>query len=180
METSTTATATSTVPATTSTAANPENEQNTQTQIQADVKVKLMKPSRKDFYRSVVLNAKGEIISEDQWKPLVGESDSGRALSGKLRRNGLQIVHVFDKPQYDAAKQSYSAAAKQAKITERDMLIIGAFTKAEVPVEPHIERALKDLLPIFERVSLPKTSVVFKNVVRTIANGIGTKEKPTE
>ena len=132
----------------------------------------IKKPSRRDFYRDVVLGGDGQILDESVWKPLAGDA-KGRALAGKLRKNGMQIVHVFDKPKYEEAKTAYGQNIKQARISERDFLIVDAFTKANHPVEPHIERALKDLLPIFQSVSPAKTAIVFKNIVRAAANGAG-------
>jgi hypothetical protein len=141
--------------------------------------VDLQKPNRQAFYRDVVLNAQGQAIDESVWKPVVGEV-SGRALAGKLRRNGMQIVHLFDKQGFDAAKTVYRSCARQAKITERDSLIISAFQKAGVPNEPHIERALKDLLPILEGTSSSRAAVILKNVVKTVVNGAGLKTEVPE
>jgi hypothetical protein len=135
------------------------------------------KPSRQSFYRDVVLNTQGQPIDESVWKPVVGDI-TGRALAGRLRRNGMQIVHVFDKPAFESAKANYRSTVRQAKITERDSLIIGAFQKAGVPNEPHIERALKDLLPILEGTPASKAAVILKNVVKTVANGTGLKADP--
>ena len=154
-------------------AASTETTETTQTQQVALLTVKdIKKPSRQDFYRDVVLGGDGGILDESVWKPLAGDS-KGQALAGKLRKNGMQIVHVFDKPKYEEAKTAYGQNIKQARITERDFLIVDAFAKANHPVEPHIERALKDLLPIFQAVSPAKTAIVFKNIVRAAANGAG-------
>jgi hypothetical protein len=134
----------------------------------------IIKPQRAAFYRDVVLNAAGEVVEEATWMPMIGDQKlSGRALAGKLRRNGLQMVHLFDKPGFEQAKTSYRQASRAAKITERDSLIVGAFQKAGIEVEPHIERALKDLLPVLSCVTPSKASVVLKKVVRTVAHGAG-------
>lgn len=135
----------------------------------------IIKPNRQEFYKDVVLNAAGEVVDESVWKPLATDVKSGRALAGKLRRNGMQIVHLFDKPGFEKAKSEYRQASKQAKITERDTLIITAFQKAGVPVEPHIERALKDLLPVLSCATTAKAGIVLKNVVKTVAQGAGLK-----
>lgn len=134
--------------------------------------VDLKKPVRREFYRDVVLNAQGGVLDESVWKPIIGES-KGRSAAGKLRKAGMQIVHVFDKPEYESAKRTYSSSVKQAKICERDFLIVGAFSKAGQPVEPHIERALKDLLPLFNSVSQSKATSAFKNVIKIVAHGSG-------
>ena len=152
---------TSSIPSTTETTASPA----------------LCKPVRKSFYRDVVINAAGSIIDESVWKPLVDKAE-GRAAAGALRRQGLQLVHVFDRPGYETAKKEYSVALKAAKITERDMIIFNAFHRADVKVEPHIERALKDLLPIMTSVSTNRATVALKNVVRTIANCVGMNKDP--
>jgi hypothetical protein len=139
----------------------------------------IIKPQRATFYRDVVLNAAGEVVEETSWKPMIGDQKlSGRALAGKLRRNGLQMVHLFDKPAFEQAKTAYRQASRAAKITERDSLIVGAFQKAGIEVEPHIERALKDLLPVLSCVTPSKAGVVLKNVVRTVAHGAGLVKNP--
>lgn len=132
------------------------------------------KPTRCDFYVDVVLNSKGEVIEESVWKPVVGDT-AGRTRTGKLRRNGMQLVHVFKKAEYEDAKRSFADQSRKARIAERDSLIIGAFQRADVPNDPHIERALRDLLPIFNGTPASKTANVLRNVVKTVANGAGIK-----
>ena len=154
---------------------NTESTVSTQTTENQPIAIsEIIKPQRAAFYRDVVLNAAGEVVEETTWKPMIGDQKlSGRALAGKLRRNGLQMVHLFDKPGFEHAKSTYRQASKAAKITERDSLIVNAFQKAGVEVEPHIERALKDLLPVLSCVTPSKAGVVLKNVVRTVAHGAG-------
>lgn len=145
---------------------------NTNTDTTTVVEV-LAKPKRQDFYRDVVLNASGDVVDESVWKGVVGDEKlTGRALAGKLRRNSMQIVHLFDKPGFEKAKSEFRSASKTAKNAARESLIVGAFQKAGVQNEPHIERALKDLLPLFSETSPAKTGIVLKNVVRTISNGL--------
>ena len=134
------------------------------------------KPTRRDFYVDVVLNAKGEVIDETTWKGVVGDT-TGRTRAGVLRRSGMQLVHVFKKGDYEEAKRKFADQSRKARITERDSLIIGAFQRAEVPTDPHIERALRDLLPVFGNTPTAKTANVLRNVVKTVANGIA---KPAE
>lgn len=136
----------------------------------------IKKPTRREFYVDVVLNAKGEVIEESTWKSVVGDA-TGRTRAGMLRRSGMQLVHVFKKNDYEEAKRKFADQARKARVTERDQLIISAFQRAEVPNDPHIERALRDLLPVFANTPVAKTSTILRNVVKTVASGIA---KPAE
>lgn len=130
----------------------------------------LVKPVRRAFYRDVVINTAGEPIDEATWKSIVTVGDQQRSISAQLSKHGMQLVHLFDRPAYETAKKEYRELQRVALITERDSLIFDSFNKANVPLEPHLERALKDLLPLFGAVVPSKTRTVFKNIIKTVAS----------
>lgn len=122
------------------------------------------KPSRNDFYKSIVINGNGAIIPESEWLAKVDPTASGRVLTNQLHKLGLVKTHSFDVAGFDAARASYV----MSKTNMRNQLISEAFSRLSISVEPQIKKALQDLLPLFKDVPPKKTVRVFKNLIHII------------
>ena len=131
------------------------------------------KPIRSQFYKLSVLDSNGTVISEDVWKPIVGEITELKLAKRELRKHGWQFVRVFMRTQYYDERHQYQDSLKSAKVVDQIHLIANAFERAECKPEPHVVRALKVLTPLVKGLTQNKTISLFRNVIRAVDHTTG-------
>lgn len=126
------------------------------------------KPTRKEFTAVVVKAADGTELPEIAWRELV-TNVKPRSITRVLKHKGFQISAIFNEKAYLEARKQYRQLAKH-------QVVDVAFQAAGIAHESHIDKAIKELLPMFHGVSAKKTAIVLKNVIRTVTNGVTPKE----
>lgn len=126
------------------------------------------KPIRKDFTQLVIKAADGTEVPKESWSTMVA-GVKPRSVTRVLKHRGLTVTAVFDKDKYLEARKQYRYQTKH-------QVIDVAFKAAGIDHEPHLDKALKSLLPIFQETSPKHTAVVLKNIIRTVYDGILAKK----
>lgn len=147
--------------------------------VQTAPTVPSTKPARKDFYRTAVLSSAGTPVPETEWKGVVQDLQ-GREANKVLRTHGWQMVRVFARDQYKAAQSAYRSAVKATRVAFKANVINEAFEKAGTPKEPHLERALRNILPVLSKEPEHRIVTVLKNIIKTTTNAVsGNHQNPT-
>jgi hypothetical protein len=136
------------------------------------------KPIRQEYLKTMVLDGSGNPVNEVTWKEVVKNLED-REAKKMIKKQGWQVVNVFMRDQFRIAKQAYRESMKTSRIKLRETLINEAFDKAEREHEPHIERALKTMLPLFKNVPPSRTLIALRNIIRVTSNVSGAVKSTT-
>lgn len=137
--------------------------------VAASADLKNLKPRRRDFEKTVVVNAQGAIVDEPLWRQIVGDEVQGKDLEAALKANDMQVVKLFMKDHYEAAKIAFYAVKHSSVQEVHDLIIDAAFKQAGVPKIARIESTLNSIFPVFKNVPNDKIIAVFRAIINDIA-----------
>lgn len=137
--------------------------------VAASADLKNLKPRRRDFEKTVVVNANGAIVDEPLWRQVVGNEVQGKDLEAALKANGMQVVKLFMKDHYEAAKIAFYAVKHSSVQEVHNLIIDAAFKQAGVPKIARIESTLNSIFPIFKNIPNDKIITVFRAIINDIA-----------